>query len=155
MTRLFLLAALLASATTASASVVYSFHSHSNSFGDTDWQFTAPSFLNAPGTTYITTFDSYSSSFLGGILFDVRMIDPFSASPFISTDTDNGALSSGGWVGPFDHAGIYSTRDATLTISSTSQPAPEPSTPALIVAGAVLLAVVHRRRWALHQQTPR
>ena len=151
MKKLFLVAALLASATTASASVVYSFHFQSSSFGATDWQFTVPNYVSAPGTNYITTFDSYSSGFLGGTLFDVRMIDPFSTSPFISTDTDNGGLSTGPWTGPFDHDGTYTIRNTTLTITSTSTAAPEPSSTALIAAGAILLAVLQRRRRIFQQ----
>lgn len=154
MTRLFLVAALLASATTASASVTYAFHNQGN-FGTTDWQFTVGDFLSAPGTTFITTFDSYSSNTLGSTLLDVQMSNPFSATPFISTDTNNGALSTGGWVGPFDHAGIYTAPSTTLTITSTSTPAPEPSSLALIGAGGVLLALVRRRGWTFQKQIAR
>jgi hypothetical protein len=144
--RLFLIAALFAAATTASASVSYEFHYQGN-FGTTDWRFTVPDFISTPGTTYITAFDSYSSTFLGATLFDVRIIDPFSASPFLSTDTSNGGLSSGGWVGPFDHADTYSSGGSTLTITSTGSPIPEPSSIVLTGLGGLLFALVSRRHW--------
>jgi hypothetical protein len=143
---LFLIVALLASATAASGSVTYNFHYHSNAFGTTDWQFTVTDFLNAPGTTFITSFDSYSSTFQGSTLLDVQMTNPFSTTPFISTDGDQGGLSSGGWAGPFDHPGTYSDTGATLTISGTPS-APEPSPLALTGVGGVLLALVRRRHW--------
>jgi hypothetical protein len=150
--RLFLVVALLASASTASGSVIYAFHFHSNAFGTTDWQFTVSDFLSAPGTTFITTFDSYSSTFQGGTLFDVQLTDPFSASPSISTEASGGGLSGASWVGPFDHAAIYTAGNATLTISTTAAATPEPSTPALIATGGVLLAIAHRRRWVFQRQ---
>jgi hypothetical protein len=141
--RLFLIVALLASATAANGSVIYSYHS--TSFGSTDWQFTVPDFLKAPGTTFITSFDSASSSFLGTIL-DVQIINPFSTSPGIQTDGTSAALGVGsGYPGPFDHDGTYSISGTTLTISGSAS-VPEPSSLSLIGATGVLLAFVRRRR---------
>jgi len=147
--RLFLVVALLASATAASGSVIYSYHA--TSFGTTDWQFTVPDFLSAPGTTFITSFDSASSSFLGTIL-DVQIFNPFSASPGIQTDGTGGGLGIGaGYPGPFDHDGTYSITGATLTISGAPS-APEPSPLALIGVGGILLALVRRRHWISQKQ---
>ena len=148
MTRLFLLAALLASATTASASVTYGYHS-TGRFGTTDWQFTVGDFLSAPGTTFITTFDSYSSNTLGSTLLSVQITDPFSTSPSVVTSGDAATLGSAIWVGPFDQAGVYIannvTTNNTLTISSTNTP--EPSSFSLIGAGGLLFGLVRRRGW--------
>jgi hypothetical protein len=147
--RLFLVVALLASATAASGSVIYSYHA--TSFGTTDWQFTVLDFLSAPGTTFITSFDSASSSFLGTIL-DVQIFNPFSASPGIQTDGTGGGLGIGaGYPGPFDHDGTYSITGATLTISGAPS-APEPSPLALTGVGGILLALVRRRHWISQKQ---
>ena len=151
--RLFLIVALLASATAASGSVIYDFHFQSNAFGTTDWQFTVPDLLDAPApsTTFITSFDSASSSFLGTIL-DVQIFNPFSASPGIQTDGTGGGLGIGaGYPGPFDHDGTYSITGATLTISGAPS-APEPSPLALIGVGGILLALVRRRHWISQKQ---
>jgi len=153
LTRLFLIAFLLAAATNASASVSYEFHYQGN-FGTTDWRFTVPDFLSTPGTTFITTFDSYSSTFQGATLFDVQITNPFSASPFISTDASGGALSSSGWVGPFDHADSYSSGGATLLITSTGSPTPEPTSVVLTGLGGLLLGVVSRRRSTSGSKSP-
>jgi hypothetical protein len=147
LTRLLLVGVLLAAATTASASVSYEFHYQGN-FGTTDWRFTVPDFLSTPGNTFITTFDSYSSTFQGATLFDVQITNPFSTTPFISTDAIGGALSSGGWVGPFDHAATYSSGGATLLITSTGSPTPEPSSVVLTGLGGLLFALGSRRRWS-------
>ncbi|HLK67578.1 MAG TPA: PEP-CTERM sorting domain-containing protein [Bryobacteraceae bacterium] len=152
--KFFLLTILLASATTATASVTYDYHFQSNAFGTTDWQFTVSDFVSAPGTTFITSFDSYSSTFQGTPLFDIQITDPFTASPFISTDAMEGGLSSGGWTGPFDHAGTYTGGgNATLIITQNAASVPEPSSLALIGAAGMLLALVRRRGLVSRIQT--
>ena len=149
MKRLLLIVALLASATAASGSVIYSYHA--TAFGTTDWQFTVPDFLSAPGTTFITSFDSASSSLVGTIL-DVQIINPFSTSPGIQTEGTSGGTGIGaGYPGPFDHDGTYSISGAALTISGAPS-APEPSPLALTGVGGVLLALVRRRHWISQKQ---
>ncbi len=106
-----------------------------------------PLAYTAAGTTFITSFDSNSSTFLGNITV-VELSGPLSATPFILVEGDQGAgLNSGGWTGPFDHADTYFGTNATLIITGNSS-APEPSSLALIGGGGVLLAIVRRRRWS-------
>ena len=148
MKKLFLISAMLASATCANASVLYDFQFNGRPIGSVAWQFTVADYLSAPGTTFITSFDSVAIGALGNML-DVRFFDPFSTTPGISTDGDQGSLSSGsGWTGPFDHNGTYINGNATLVISGSpaAASAPEPAPIALVGAAGLLLAFARRKR---------